>query len=70
MRGAITLLPQYVFTAGCLMKHGGNFTFIFIFIFIFIFTLLHILEIWTDQVSHDLKGLLQSEEKECDEWVQ
>jgi hypothetical protein len=27
MRGAIPLLPQYVFTARYLIKHGDNFTF-------------------------------------------
>jgi len=30
MRGAILPLPQYVFMAWCLVKHGHNFTFTFI----------------------------------------
>jgi hypothetical protein len=29
MRGAISLLPQYVFMAWCLVKHRDNFTFTF-----------------------------------------
>jgi hypothetical protein len=29
MSGAILLLPQYVFTAWCLVKHMDNFTFTF-----------------------------------------
>jgi hypothetical protein len=27
MRGAILSLPQYIFKAGCLVKHRDNFTF-------------------------------------------
>jgi hypothetical protein len=33
MRGAILPLPQYAFTAWCLVKHRDNFTFTFYYVY-------------------------------------
>jgi hypothetical protein len=32
MRGAVPPLPQYVFMAWCLVKHGDSFTFAFTYV--------------------------------------